>query len=172
MLAISRLSVLLTSIVLVGCAGLRGYPPTDVGGVRPEPGDIIIEVSSSSGIPGGGSSTVRWVLRPSGECRGATDVWDVSPVLAGASPPKQTFAFRSADAYTECERLLRDSGFFWMRDREPVKPFEPSTRTIEVWSGLRHHSVRVVSPENPPDGFDKVAQFVYGLEKRAADTRK
>lgn len=169
--ALPRLIGLLASAVLVGCVAFPGVPPEgDRGGDR-EGGDadsIEIEVGSSSGIYGGPTFTERWVLRRTGECEGTT----TTGRNAGNDPPTtERTKLRSEGAYRECGRLLRETGFFWMRDREPKVRFENSTEWIEARVGTRQHRVLVVSSAAPPPGYTRVREFVYGLGERAREVK-
>ena len=161
-----RLIGLLASAALVGCAAVPGVPPE---GERGGDADSIeIQVGSSSGIYGGPTGTERWVLRRSGECEGTV----TTGRNAGPDPPTTVrMELRSEGAYRECARLLRETGFFWMRDREPKVRFENSTTWIEARVGWRRHDVRVVSPEPPPAGFTRIADFVHGLGERATEVK-
>lgn len=78
---------------------------------------------------------------------------------------------RSEEKYRECQRLLRETRFFGMRDREPKNRFENSTAWIEVRTGLRHHVVRVISPEPSPAEFTRITEFVSGLREQATETK-
>jgi len=164
-----RLIGLFALAVLVGCVGIR-VPEGEHDGDREsrDADSIEIQVSSSSGIYGGPTNTTRWVLRRNGECEGTV----TTGRNAGSEPPTTTrMQFRSAEAYRECNRLLWATGFFWMRDRAPKARFENSTTSVEVRAGIWSHSVQVVSGADPPPGFTRVTEFVYGLRERAKEVK-
>ncbi len=170
MTAFPRLFGLLAVTALAGCTAW-GLPPQEGGkdgDPKGEPDSIEIEVGSSSGIYGGGTYNERWVLQRNGECKGTI----TSGTNDGRHPPiTREMEFRSEEVYRECGKLLRETQFFWMRDREPKVRFESSTTWIEARIGLRRHRVCVVSPETSPADFTRVAEFVNGLEKRAKEVK-
>jgi hypothetical protein len=96
------------------------------------------------------------VLERAGRCRGtvvvdgkATAVYDL-PV----------------ELFDECRGLLAEVDFFRMRSSSPEVPFENSSSSLCVRCGRKEHSVSVLHPAPSPPGFDRVWNFVMGLEKR------
>lgn len=165
-----RLIALLTVSVLVGCVSDRVRPPQEFGRDHEEADtdSIEIEVGSSSGIYGGPTYNERWVLGRNGECKGTL----TSGSNAGdRAETTVVMELRSEEKYRECQRLLRETRFFWMRDREPKTRFENSTVWIEVHAGLRQHRVRVVSPESSPVEFTRITEFVSGLREKAKEVK-
>ena len=103
-------------------------------------------------------------MRRDGECKGTV----TSGTNAGTGRDRtEELTLRSEEKYRECQRLLRETHFFWMRDRVPKTQFESSTTSVEVRAGIRRHRVRVVSPETPPAGFTRLTAFVDGLATEA-----
>ncbi|MCI0704410.1 MAG: hypothetical protein L0241_25410 [Planctomycetia bacterium] len=171
MSASPRLIGLLALTVLVGCLSIPELPSEDggTGEDREESADNIeIQVGSSSGIYGGPTSSARWVLQRTGECRGTI----THGSNAGSQPTTEEVEFRSEETYRECRQLLRETGFFWMRDRVPKFQFESSTTSIEARIGIHRHDVRVVSPERSPPEFVRITDFVHGLEERAKGAKQ
>jgi hypothetical protein len=156
-------------VLAIGCAAFRGPPPEEVpfGVGRAEPvtaEGIEIQIGRAAGRDGGPCHDVKWVLRRTGECRGTE-----TSRLAGRATPTQhvDLRLRSAQAFRECERLLREERFFRMSDRVPAVQLDSTATWISVRIGSRQHSVLVVAPEAPPAGFTRLTEFIQGLTDRA-----
>jgi hypothetical protein len=167
MSAVRRLILLLGSTVLVGCAGLQRVPPDQVeqrgGDETADADEIEIQVSSSPGIPGPADG-VKWVLRRNGECRGTATH---STGDTAVPPTRVEMELQSEQAYRACERLLRETRFFQMREPEWRLRFESGGTSITVRVGRRRHGVAIAYSDRPPEGFTRVEEFVKRLTKDA-----
>ena len=163
-----RTAIVLLAL-LAGCAVQRPAV-TDGEGKVAEEGSvdgIIVQAGSSPGIPGP-CSDVKWVLHTNGECHGTVAM---GTNVGGFPATTEELELRSETAYQECERLLRETGFFWMRDRVPQLQFEAGCRWIEVRTGWRRHTVRIVGNEAAPAGFTRLGEFVSRLTERAREEK-
>jgi hypothetical protein len=155
--------------LLAGCAVQRPIVPAGEGKVAEEPfvDGLVIRVGSSPGIPGP-SYAVQWAIRPDGECRGTVTTGSNTGNLPATT---EELGLRSEKAYQECERLLRDTDFFRMRDRAPDLLFEAGCRWIEVRTGRRRHTVSIIGNEPAPAGFTRLNEFMTRLTERAREVK-